>query len=88
MVNCQWTFFFLNQCGAVSKGAFPVTQKSNIVDSRYWDMLSSTEMVLYQLNMKVHWYLLYRCLKLTSMWMLRVTCDNINYLAVCTIFEK
>ena len=47
-----------------------------------------TEMVLYELKMKVDWYLLYRCLKLTSVCMLIVTCDNINYLAVCTIFEK
>ena len=46
-------------------------------------MLSSTEMVLYELKMKVDLYLLYRCLKLTSVCMLRVTCDNINYLAVC-----
>ena len=51
-------------------------------------VLSSTEMVLHELKMKGDWYLLYRCLKLTSVCMLLVTCDNINYLAVCTIFEK
>ena len=34
-------------------------------------------MVLYELKMKVEWYLLYRCLKLTSVCMLLVTCDNI-----------
>ena len=51
-------------------------------------VLSSTEMVLYALKMKADWYLLYRCLKLTSECMLLVTCDNINYLAVCIIFEK
>ena len=51
-------------------------------------VLSSMKMVLYELKIKVDWYLLYRCLKLTSLRMLLVTCDNINYLGVCTIFEK
>ena len=39
-------------------------------------------MVLYELKMKVDWYLIYRCMKLTSVCMLCVTCDNINDLAV------
>ena len=46
------------------------------------------QMVLYELKMKVNWHLFYCCLKLTPVCMLNVTCDNINYLPVCTIFEK
>ena len=66
-------------CGEVSKGAFPLTQKWNVFDSHYSGMhalvvLSSREILLYQLKMKVDWYLLNR--------------DNINYLAVCSIMFK
>ena len=44
---------------------------------------NSSQMVLYELKKKVDWYLIYRCLKLISVCMLCMTCDNINYLAVC-----
>ena len=69
--------------GALSKGAFPVTP----LLGHAVVVLSSVEMVLYELKMKDDWYLIYRCLKLTSVCTLRVTCDNINYLAACTIFK-
>ena len=40
-------------------------------------VLSSTKMVLYELKMKVDWYLICCCLKSLSMCLLCVTCDDI-----------